>query len=123
MPLTLPNNISYRYYIRKKAKIGAGRKLQNQLQPGQVLTVVSSDITNIRFVPDPKPLRAPDGSESIASGIIIPILLGGPIKVGANVNNADGNQAVMLIDTITVVDGSVPLSGTLWANPLVTGDK
>ena len=101
MPLQITsNNTNEHYYIIGKDKDGIPGA---QLAPGQTISVVSADPTVVTLTPDPTALPDNEGVASVASGLVNPIKVGGPINVTETVSNADGTVAETAVDTVTVV--------------------
>jgi hypothetical protein len=124
MPLQLPDNKSFAYYISAVDDHGLDGAT---LAAGQTDAVTSSD-PNIVLTPDASPLPAPDGTTSCASGkgtTANPVTNRGPITITSHIANADGtpgtNPAGAPIpdasDTVTIVAGLANTQGVLFGVP------
>jgi hypothetical protein len=70
-------------------------------EPGDTITIVSSDTASLAVVPDPTPAAG-----TVASGFLV----GGSklqtgVTVTATVSHADGSPSLSVVDTIDIVGG------------------
>ena len=125
--LSIPLNVVDTYCIYGVGP-HSGDKPGATLGHGQTVKVVSLDTTVVTFGPDFFYKRDKDGVQTIASGNIVPVRVGGPIVVTATVMNADGALGESKTDTITVTAAVLQLdtaraTGDLFPTPLSLSHK
>jgi hypothetical protein len=105
-----------------------GDKPGAMLRHGQTVKLESSNPHIVTFGPDHKAKLDKDGVQTIASGNVAPVHVGGPVEVTATVMNADGSLGHCQKDTITVTTAVLPpdvpkASGDLFKVPLSLSQK
>ncbi len=115
MALTLPDDQQDSFFI-----IGIdGQGISGaSLAAGQTCSVFSEDPSTVAIALDATPGKAPDGTQSVASGTVKsatpPAKPNTPINLTATVTNQDGSVAETVTDTVTITPGAAVKLGEVF---------